>query len=319
MNSAKRVNIFALILVLLQVFANFIGGSVEKLLGINQYYLIFLFEILFLIVPAIIFIIVTKVPVKETLRLNKLTPLSILMVLGIFALSAPIVDFLNIVSQIFFHNFVTDVIMQINKISFLELILITAVTPAICEEITLRGVILSGYKNININKAALMDGLIFGIIHMNPNQFVYAFAMGTLFAYVVYITNSIFASMICHFLFNGLSTSLAYILLKILPAKAISSQLSQNTSAAQLGASATLFFIFSLICFPLLILLLNALQNENRRWIWGFRAAGNNAGSIDASEPEKEKIMTWHIYAIITIFIVFILLLQFIFKVPIFK
>lgn len=102
MNSAKRVNIFALVLVLLQVFANFIGGSIEKLLGINQYYLIFLFEILFLIVPVIIFIIVTKVPVKETLRLNKLTPLSILILLGIAALSAPIVDFLNIVSQIFF-------------------------------------------------------------------------------------------------------------------------------------------------------------------------------------------------------------------------
>lgn len=319
MNSAKRVNIFALVLVLLQVFANFIGGSIEKLLGINQYYLIFLFEILFLIVPVIIFIIVTKVPVKETLRLNKLTPLSILILLGIAALSAPIVDFLNIVSQIFFHNFVTDVIMQVNKISFLELILITAVTPAICEEITLRGVILSGYKNINIHKAAIMDGLIFGIIHMNPNQFVYAFAMGTLFAYVVYITNSIFASMICHFLFNGTSTSLAYILLKILPAKAISSQLSQSTSAAQLGVSATLFFIFSLICFPLLILLLNALQNENRRWIWGFRTAGNSAGSVVTAGPEKEKIMTWHIYAIITIFIVFILLLQFVFKVPIFK
>lgn len=36
--------------------------------------------------------------------------------------------------------------MQVNKISFLELILITAVTPAICEEITLRGVILSDIK-----------------------------------------------------------------------------------------------------------------------------------------------------------------------------
>lgn len=319
MNSAKRVNIFALVLVLLQVFANFIGGSVEKLLGINQYYLIFLFEILFLIVPVIIFIIVTKVPVKETLRLNKLTPLSILMLIGIVALLGPIVDFLNIVSQIFFHNFVTDVIMQVNKVSFLELILITAVTPAICEEITLRGVILSGYKNINIHKAAIMDGLIFGIIHMNPNQFVYAFAMGTLFAYVVYITNSIFASMICHFLFNGFSTSLAYIIFKVFPAKTLSSQLSQSMSTAQLGVSATTFFIISLICFPLLVLLLNALQNENRRWIWRFRAAGNSADSIDTAGPEKEKIMTWHIYAVIAIFIVFILLLQFVFKVPIFK
>lgn len=241
------------------------------------------------------------------------------MLIGIVALLGPIVDFLNIVSQIFFHNFVTDVIMQVNKVSFLELILITAVTPAICEEITLRGVILSGYKNINIHKAAIMDGLIFGIIHMNPNQFVYAFAMGTLFAYVVYITNSIFASMICHFLFNGFSTSLAYIIFKVFPAKTLSSQLSQSMSTAQLGVSATTFFIISLICFPLLLLLLNALQNENRRWIWGFRAAGNSADSIDTAGPEKEKIMTWHIYAIIAIFIVFILLLQFVFKVPIFK
>lgn len=318
MNSAKKVNIFALILVLLQVLSNFIGGTVEKLLGINQYYLILLFEILLLLVPVTIFILVNKLSVKETLRLHRITPFSILLVIGIAALSAPIVDFLNIVSQFFFHNFVTDVVMKMDNMSFLELLLITAVTPAVCEEFTLRGVILSGYRNININKAALVDGLIFGIIHMNPNQFVYAFAMGTLFSYVVYITDSIFASMICHFLFNGTSMTLAYFLLKILPSKAISSQMSQATNASQLGASATLFFVISIICFPLLILLLNALQNENKRWIWGFRAA-NPAVSANAPAASGEKIITWHIYAIIAIFIIFTLTLQFVFKVPIFK
>lgn len=318
MSSAKRVNTFALILVLLQVLSNFIGGTVEKLLGLNQYYMIFLFEILFLIVPVIIFIIVTKVPVRQTLRLNKLTPFSILLILGIAALSAPMVDFLNIISQIFFHNFVTDVIMKINEVSFLELILITAVTPAICEEITLRGVILSGYKNINIHKAAIMDGLIFGIIHMNPNQFVYAFAMGTLFAYLVYITNSIFASMMCHFLFNGFSTTLAYIMLRLFPSKMIKDQLSQGTTLLQLSTSATFFFVISLICFPLLVRLLEKLQDENKRWIWSFRASGI-AGSSNAPAASGEKIMTWHIYAIIGIFIAFTLVLQFVFNIPIIK
>lgn len=318
MSSAKRVNTFALILVLLQVLSNFIGGTVEKLLGLNQYYMIFLFEILFLIVPVIIFIIVTKVPVRQTLRLNRLTPFSILLILGIAALSAPMVDFLNIISQIFFHNFVTDVIMKINEVSFLELILITAVTPAICEEITLRGVILSGYKNINIHKAAIMDGLIFGIIHMNPNQFVYAFAMGTLFAYLVYITNSIFASMMCHFLFNGFSTTLAYIMLRLFPSKMIKDQLSQGTTLLQLSTSATFFFVISLICFPLLMRLLEKLQDENKRWIWSFRASGI-AGSSNAPAASGEKIMTWHIYAIIGIFIAFTLVLQFVFNIPIIK
>ena len=51
-------------------------------------------------------------------------------------------------------------------------------------------------------KAALMSGLIFGLMHLNFNQFSYGFVLGVIFAAVVEASGSIYASMAIHFLIN---------------------------------------------------------------------------------------------------------------------
>ena len=47
-----------------------------------------------------------------------------------------------------------------------------------------------------------MSGLIFGLMHLNFNQFSYGFALGVIFAAVVEASGSIYASMAIHFLIN---------------------------------------------------------------------------------------------------------------------
>ena len=44
--------------------------------------------------------------------------------------------------------------------------------------------------------------LIFGLMHLNFNQFSYGFALGVIFAAVVEASGSIYASMVIHFLIN---------------------------------------------------------------------------------------------------------------------
>ena len=47
-----------------------------------------------------------------------------------------------------------------------------------------------------------MSGLIFGLMHLNFNQFSYGFVLGVIFAAVVEASGSIYASMAIHFLIN---------------------------------------------------------------------------------------------------------------------
>lgn len=88
---------------------------------------------------------------------------------------------------------------------WLELIGV-AVMPALIEELIYRGVIYRGFRRfVKPVWAALLSALIFGIMHMNVVQFVYAFLLGLLFAWVYETYQSILAPMLMHLSANALS------------------------------------------------------------------------------------------------------------------
>ncbi|MEA4825762.1 MAG: CPBP family intramembrane glutamic endopeptidase [Clostridium sp.] len=95
--------------------------------------------------------------------------------------------------------------------NFIILLLVTALTPAICEEALFRGLMLSCYEQLGIKKAIIASGIFFGIFHFSVNiQGLLGLSfMGIIFAYIVFKTNSLFA------LPAGI---LCFILLKLLPA-----------------------------------------------------------------------------------------------------
>jgi len=90
-----------------------------------------------------------------------------------------------------------------------------AVIPAILEETVYRGVFFNEFRKMNPRKGVVLSGLLFGLMHMNFNQFIYAFVMGMIFALLVEVTDSIISSMIVHFTINGSSVILMYLLPKI--------------------------------------------------------------------------------------------------------
>jgi membrane protease YdiL (CAAX protease family) len=208
------VNLYFLILVLLQIFGGYLLKPFVYLFNGKIWFILLATQILFLIVPLVIYLIVTKKSVVSTLRLKKIRLKNLPSIIGVALLIYPIAGFLGLVTDLFFHNNVGDVLSKMSSLPLWAFVLIIALTPAICEEMTMRGIVLSGYNKMGINGAAVITGLLFAVLHMNPPQFLYTFALGIIFAYLVRITDSIFSSIICHFIFNGISACASWFQLK---------------------------------------------------------------------------------------------------------
>lgn len=100
------------------------------------------------------------------------------------------------------------------KVSYnfmLKEFLLTAILPGVCEEILHRGIMLHAKKQYSNPKICLLtSSILFGLIHLNINQFFYAAILGGLMGYVALASNSIWPTIIIHFSNNFLSTYFNY-------------------------------------------------------------------------------------------------------------
>ncbi len=204
MKKVLKANTYFLIVMFLQLFLPI--HLIFKLFNITDIKLmLFISHIVTFIFPAIIYLIVTKQSARDVLKLNKLYFKDILLIILLAFVCQPIMTFFSLISQFFFEN-------EIVESPYIVLLLLIAVLPAITEEITIRGIVLSGYEDKNIYLSCIITGLLFGIMHLDPQQFLYATVLGVILALVVRITNSIFASILMHFLINGTSITLQKLL-----------------------------------------------------------------------------------------------------------
>ena len=166
------------------------------------------------VLPAVIYLFIKKIPPWEFIRLKKVNFVTVilLVLLGIFI--RPFMSLLSAISMIWVENTIADTATSLmSEVNFWLALVFIAIIPAILEEFVYRGVFYNEYRKINTKKAVLLSGLLFGLMHMNVNQFVYAFFMGVIFALIIEATDSILASMIVHFTINGSSL----LFLKIAP------------------------------------------------------------------------------------------------------
>ncbi|MCY6959217.1 CPBP family intramembrane glutamic endopeptidase [Clostridium brassicae] len=297
-NKTFYANLFAMILLILYSFGGDILVPIFGKMSLSLPMYLVLPQILLLVVPTIVYFIITKEPVKDTLRLNKIGLRTIFIVIGIGFLSMPIASFLSLISQFVFPNRIGQVVNRLDNIPFIIRLGVVALTPAICEEITMRGVTLSGYNDLSIKKSAIMTGLFFGMIHMDGNQFLYAFALGVIFAYLVRITNSIFSSMICHFIINGTQVFLLEV------SKYLSKLSNQDVKAVQ-GAglssftmsqkiNAVLFYlVLAVICLGVIVILIQKLIKIHGK----IGIQSNNVYENDI------KYINWPVYVSVILYI----------------
>lgn len=211
MKKVLKANTYFLIVMFLQLFLPI--HLIFKLFNITDIKLmLFISHIVTFIFPAITYLIVTKQSARDVLKLNKLYFKDILLIILLAFVCQPIMTFFSLISQFFFENEIGNFVTNIVESPYIVLLLLIAVLPAITEEITIRGIVLSGYEDKNIYLSCIITGLLFGIMHLDPQQFLYATVLGVILALVVRITNSIFASILMHFLINGTSITLQKLL-----------------------------------------------------------------------------------------------------------
>ena len=87
-----------------------------------------------------------------------------------------------------------------------QVLLLIAVTPAICEELAFRGFILSGLRRMGHKWAAIvLTSIFFGLAHGLLQQSLAACAVGVIIGYITVKTGSLWPAMLYHLCHNGLS------------------------------------------------------------------------------------------------------------------
>ncbi|MCL2839894.1 MAG: CPBP family intramembrane metalloprotease [Defluviitaleaceae bacterium] len=162
------------------------------------------------ILPLVIWLTVTRCKLASYLPSKRIDKMNIIFIIFLSIFLQPLMMFISGISSLFFPNQASAVVGGMMAQPLWLLILAFAVTPAICEEIIFRGYIQSAYRHYPFIFVALINGLFFAIIHLSFQQFLYTFAMGIIFAYVVHYSRSIFAGILMHFMMNTMQIFLLW-------------------------------------------------------------------------------------------------------------
>lgn len=204
---------------------------------------------------------------RERLHYNKVKPSTLLYALIFTWLSMPLTTLINVISMLFVDNTVMMLSEQILGVAFPVMLFFMAVVPAFCEETLFRGVVYGGYrKHGDKFVAVLLSGFLFGIMHMNLNQALYAFAIGILLALLFEATDSIFPTMLFHFVYNAQSCCLMYFVEEIMPGfYSDSANVAAATETTSLYPMIAVYIIIAAIFTPLAVCMLYKIaKNEGR-------------------------------------------------------
>lgn len=98
-----------------------------------------------------------------------------------------------------------------NYSTLLKELVLSCVLPGFCEEFLHRGLMLhANKKHSNPRFCLIISSILFGLTHLNIRQFFYAAILGLLMGYVTLAANSIYPSIIIHFMNNFLSNYFFY-------------------------------------------------------------------------------------------------------------
>lgn len=206
--------IFSAVFIVYQTAFTVIFG--EKFLMDHIYLVVLINEFVVILVPVLLYVLMKKANFKETFRFRKLDPIHGLLVALLSVAAYPVAMMLNNI-VVYFLQFVGDIPAQPiptpgNLPELFTGLLVVAVSPAICEELFHRGLLLSAYERRGSMKAVVITAIFFGIFHFDMTNFLGPVFLGLLIGYYVIRTNSIFAGMLAHFLNNAISEILQYFL-----------------------------------------------------------------------------------------------------------
>ena len=254
-------------------------------------------QLLLLLAPLLLWVHIKRDSFANFLKNEPLDFTNVIIIVMVSLFIQPSMMFVSGLTGLFFPNVIGDVIMGIMDYPFWLVLLAIAVTPAIVEEVVFRGYIQSRYESFGIKKAAIISGLFFGIVHMNMQQFFYAFIMGIVFSYIVYYTKSIVSGILAHFIMNASQVMLlrAALLLEGLQEEIAGAYEAMDIPEITEVQAVIAVGVFALFTTPIAIFLLRSLINRCKQahgdslGMSNAEAVTNNMPVPELSDPEERK------------------------------
>lgn len=236
-------------------------------------------QFMFILVPALVLVMLQDNNLKETFRLYKpKLSVFILSLFGILVIQPFLQVYLYYQNELIFSlPFGQDFIIQLKELfemlestteklvtansfpEFMLIVLVIAVTPAICEEFLFRGLVFKNFEKIlPASKAVFFSGLLFALFHFHPFNVIPLIVLGVFLTFIVYHSGSIYTAVVCHFINNLISATAVYM------------YGTESLATDKLSGDEQIQFlilgVFSLAAFLTVIFLIkkNSVKNNNR-------------------------------------------------------
>jgi CAAX protease family protein len=192
-------------------------SEVMRMLAFPIQLLLIVSQFAFLLIPTLYLVKRLHTSrIREYLRFSGFRVFEILVAIAITIAIIPTTTFIaNIISKWleipeWIANLGVELFTAHSPGEFVWLIIVIAVTPAICEEVLFRAYAQRTLERKLGAKSFWIIGIIFGLFHMQPIGLISLSMMGVVFGYLFYRSKSIFPSMAAHFTNNALVVYLLY-------------------------------------------------------------------------------------------------------------
>jgi membrane protease YdiL (CAAX protease family) len=189
-------------------------------------------QILFILLPALMFAKFVYTDVTSSLRVRIPSLKEIIVFIGGLILLTPLLQSFLYIQNFLFKkladsspvvNSIRKLIDEVDKMvqsaygSLLQsnsifeasfIVFVVAVIPALCEETFFRGFVQRSFEHrFKPIWSIILTAIFFGIYHFNPYGLIALIALGVYFGYAAYLSNSIFIPIILHFLNNFIAVT----------------------------------------------------------------------------------------------------------------
>jgi len=266
-------------------------------------------------VPFVVYLLLTKQRVGDVLMFKRLSLKNIILIAVMVYSLSPVAMLLSFISSLFANNYIAEIMQGVAPtVPLWGLLIAIGITPSVMEELMFRGVIYNEYKYINIRNAALVNGLFFGLMHMNLQQFFYAAFLGFIFTYFLYYTKSILAPMLAHFFLNGSQVTLLYLALNHVGQEAAYTYELGEMEAIEAPSPFVTIIVLGVLCLvfiPLFIFAWREFVATNRHNVEKHDEVDVEIIEDDGTilEEKKQPILTMSFWAVIAFYLVYVLVL----------
>lgn len=229
-----------IVLAVIFILYQFIGGAVAVISGgtgidgidVKKTRIILIFgQLMMILLPVIFFARLRTRDLKNTFRLKVPNyALMFLAILGIILIQPFLQGFMYFQEQAINNiSVLSDVVKPIKELwdmlestiikivsahspyEFAVVILVIAITPAICEEFLFRGFVLTFFrKSMKAGPAIFLSGFLFAAYHFQPFSLIPMTILGIYLSFIVYYSGSILTGVVAHFLNNFFAAYFLY-------------------------------------------------------------------------------------------------------------